>query len=166
MMEESIDDDRLASRVLVLQGIPRDFSDSRKTSLLNEFVDSTTTSFRWIDSSSCLIVFASEAQCSKTLKKNQSSSSLYRLVLISETSLFTSENLQGMFYPSFLILIYGSNVDVVAREMYNNIPAAQRTTTAATRMIGAALGKKIPKSSAVTTQVISKEEPVVDAWDD
>jgi len=60
-------------------------------------------------------------------------------------------------------------------EVYNTMGAPERTTRVANRMIGAALGLRIPSNAGrcaaigahSAADVVSKvEPPVIDAWDD
>lgn len=109
-----IDDDRLASRVLMLLDLPSDLSESRRSALTQPYLESSALC-RWLGPTDCMIVFASESTCQRVCAQQSSSRSamnssvLYAPIAIAATKFCTRDYLQSkdlfVYRLLFLFLI-------------------------------------------------------------
>ena len=143
----------LGARTLLLRGISSELSESGRECLLKDFC-AQGAAVRWIGTSECMMAFPSEKQLNAALKESSSSRACHVIRL--------SDLEHGVHLASYF---------KVATEMHEDIKP-DHDSRAAKRMIGAALGIKIPAktpavhSTSPSLQKIEKHKPVIDAWDD
>lgn len=131
-------------RTIVLRGIPADMPESGRDNLLRCYYNYGAV-VRWIGKSECILAFPTEKNMTASLA-SATRGSLYSMMKISEI-------------PD------NSSYFKVAAEMQAELKP-EHDARVANRMIGAALGIRVPPKSAPQAAPADKPKPVVDSWDD
>ena len=135
-------------RTLILRGLPGE-EGARRSGLLQDFF-SYGAVVRWVGSSECILAFPTEKQ-TRSAYDAAASRAAYNILQIGD--------LDASSQASYLS---------VAAVMHEELKP-ERDSRVANRLIGAALGIKVPlKKSSEAEAPLPKEKPkpVVDAWDD
>jgi hypothetical protein len=137
-------------RTLILRGLSGgDTPEGARTAQLQDFFTYGAT-VRWVGSSECILAFPTEKQTRSAMEAAAASRASYKVLWIGD--------LDAPSQGSYLS---------VATEMHEQLKP-ERDSRVANRLIGAALGIKVPakKSEAASAPPAEKPKPVVDAWDD
>jgi len=136
-------------RTLVLRGLPGE-EDARRSGLLQDFFTYGAV-VRWVGSRECILAFPTEKQTRSAFDAAVASRAAYNVLQIGD--------LDASSQASYLS---------VAAEMHEELKP-ERDSRVANRLIGAALGIKVPVKKSSETEALppkEKPKPVVDAWDD
>lgn len=176
-------EDEIVRSCIYLTGFPPDMSEIGRGNILSRFVRKGAQS-RWIGPNDCLLAFKNEKMAVSSASNGNST--VYKLFLLKNIIDERKDLLEGSklikcwlneigpqySHPHFLLQM-GTRcfiLNAAAKDLYHSIKP-DMDSSVAHRLIGAALGIKVPtKNSAAETAVAKstseKATPVVDAWDD
>jgi hypothetical protein len=176
-------DEIIGDSCLVLSGIPAEMTEMARSNIVRLYLDKGAT-VRWVSGQECLIAFKSDRVAAGAIPPM--GASIFRVVRLRDAPLSSrTAYIEGKLYmqphryerclsrPMIMHVICHSlrnkHAPAAVRDLYV-VTKPERDSTVANRLIGAALGIRLPapaKSAVVEARKArAPSPPRVDAWDD
>eukprot|EP01032_Pedospumella_encystans_P007835 gene7835-9343_t len=141
-------EDTIQQCTLVLSGVPTDMSELARSNITRAYADKGAT-IKWTSNNECLLMFKTEKAAMQMVPS--SGASIFRVIRLQDMSGALKEDLVSAARENFVIT------------------KPERDSTVANRLIGAALGIRLPKNLTSSASAAAKRAPSPvreDAWDD